>query len=62
MPETSISNVELLVDGEEVSLRDFIKTNVIDDVQVSLEELNAVLNLKVGKLVCLGLADVQRVK
>lgn len=59
---TSISNVTLSVDGEEVSLTDFIKSNVIDEPQISVEELVSVLQLKVDKLVCLGLVDVQRIK
>jgi hypothetical protein len=58
--DTLIEDVDLEVDNETCSLKEFIKTNAIEEPQCSCEELIAVLSLKVGETVHVGAVDVKR--
>lgn len=60
--ETQLNDVVLKVDESEVSLIDVIKSNVIDEQQVTVEELISILTMKVGDVVCIGMVDVERIK
>lgn len=57
-----IKDVKLLVDGGECTLFDFIQSNVIDEPQITLEELKNVVNLNVGEKITSGMVEVERIK
>lgn len=54
--------VILEVDTAECSLTDFIKTNLIDEPQISLEQLRRVLNLEPGESCQSGAVEVKRIQ
>jgi len=57
---TQFTDVMLEVDCNTTTLADFIKTNVIDEPQISVEDLQNVLNLKPGETMFLGVIIIAR--
>lgn len=57
------SETELLVDGVKTRFIDFIEINRAADVEpISDEEIDSVLNLRVGESCFVGIVDIKRIK